>query len=218
MMTKVEPDRCRDSVRQIIPWYVNDTLSGAEAALVREHIESCAECRADVELHSGMRDGVLGNDITPMMPKSSAADIIDTNEDVGLLPDAATPSIFPNRFAVAAALAVMAVAIVALLDMDRRADNTNQIFETATSPDIGTNIDYVLQLRFQGGITEQQRDDIVLQLKTAVKWSAMSNGDYEVHVQFAKPSLAALEQYEKRVESIAGVQSANFTALQLPMR
>ena len=113
--------------------------------------------------------------------------------------------------------ACFAILLVALL-VDRNTENTNQQFETATSAETATNIDYVLQLRFDEDVSEQQRGEIVAQLDDVVKWTTTLSGDYEIHVRLSAPSLVALEQYQQRAESIAGVQSAEFTALQLPMR
>ena len=63
-MTKDQPDQCRSNLRQNIPWYLNGTLSDSDAALLKAHIESCADCRADVELHASMQAAVLDRDVT----------------------------------------------------------------------------------------------------------------------------------------------------------
>ncbi len=56
------------------------------------------------------------------------------------------------------------------------------------------------------------------QLEDVVKWTVSDSGDYEVHVQFPAPSLAVLSDYEEHTLALAGVQSAKFTALLLPVR
>jgi hypothetical protein len=38
-----------DAVQELLPWFVNHTLNADETALVREHLRSCAQCRADTE-------------------------------------------------------------------------------------------------------------------------------------------------------------------------
>ena len=116
--------------------------------------------------------------------------------------------------AIAAGFSILVVALL----VDRNTENTNQHFATATSAETATNIDYVLQLRFNEDISGQQRGEIVAQMDDVVKWTTALSGDFEVHVRLSAPSLVALEQYQERAESIAGVQSAEFTALQLPMR
>ena len=37
-----------EQVRELIPWYVNGTLPGDEAAAVAEHISQCANCREEL--------------------------------------------------------------------------------------------------------------------------------------------------------------------------
>jgi len=216
-MSKVQQGQCRVDAREMIPWYVNGTLSDAEAALVREHIEACDDCRADVELHTRMRAAAIENDVTPIVPTTRAAELL-SGEGTGR--GHATPGygFTRRRMATAAGFSILVVALIVSLFFDRKLESPNQQFETATSAGPATNIDYVLQLRFDENVSEQQRKGIVSQLDDVVQWTTALNGDYEVHVRLSAPSLVALEQYQERAESIAGVHSAEFTALQLPMR
>jgi len=216
-MSKVQPGQCRDDVREMIPWYVNGTLSDREAALVRDHVDVCDDCQADLELHTSMHTAVVENDVTPIMPKTSAADIL-SGDGAGRSHSTPSRGITRRRVAIAAGFAILGVALIASLLVNRNIENTNQKFETATSAGTATNIDYVLQLSFDEDVSEQQREEIVAQLDDVVKWTTAVSGDYEIHVRLSAPSLVALEQYQVRAESIAGVHSAEFTALQLPMR
>jgi hypothetical protein len=75
-----------------------------------------------------------------------------------------------------------------------------------------------LQLRFEDGVAEEQRIQIAEQLQGIVKWNVNEFGDFEIHVRLGAPSLETLGEYEKQVDSLAGVESAEFIALQLPMR
>ena len=209
-MNKVEPDQCSNSLRQNIPWYLNGTLSESDAALVRDHIEQCADCRADVELHSSMQSAVLGREVTSMLPKTTAADILRN--------DRAAPARSSRIFALAAGVAIIGVALGVFFSLDQGNESGNQQFATATSTGTEARIDYVLQIRFDDDVSDQQRDEIVAQLDDVVKWNRDNSGVYEVHVQLATPSLASLEEYALRADSIPGVRSAEFTALQLPMR
>jgi len=216
-MSKVQPGQCSNDARGMIPWYVNGTLSDAEAALVREHIDVCSDCQTDVGLHTRIHAAVIENDVSPITPKTSASDILSGD---GAARSRSTPSVGNTRqsMAVAAGLAILGVALIAWLIVDRNIENTNRQFQTATSAETGANIDYVLQLRFDAGVSEQQRREIVAQMDDVVKWTTVFSGDYEIHVRLSAPTFVALEQYRLRAESISGVQSAEFTALQLPMR
>jgi len=216
-MTKDQPDQCRSNLRQNIPWYLNGTLSDSDAALVKAHIERCTDCRADIQLHSSMQAAVLDREVTSIMPKTKAADIIGITRtgSAGAPQNRRTPS---RLFALAAGVAIIGVALGVFFASEQGNESGNQLFETATSTGTAASIDYVLQIRFDNDVSDQQRDEIVEQLDGVAKWSRDNSGAYEVHVQLATPSLATLEQYAVHANSIPGVKSAEFTALQLPMR
>lgn len=214
-MTNVDPNQCRDKSRENIPWYLNGTLSDTESEAVRQHIEGCAECRADVELHSSMRESVLGRELTPIMPATKAADIIARSDR--------SQRAWKRRFrspltAAAAGIAILGVALFVFFYADQEIEDSGQIFQTATSPGSAVNIDYVLQLRFEDNVPDEERIQLVEQLQGVVKWNINDTGDYEIRVQLEAPSLETLEEYEKRADSLSGVQSAEFIALRLPMR
>ena len=216
-MSEAQVISCQNNLRQEIPWYLNGTLSETDAALVRAHIESCDDCRADLELHSSMRSAVLGRELTPIVPQASAADIIDIGR-TGVSRPRIERRASPQWFAAAAAVVIIGVALLVALFPEINTGVTNQVFETATSAGSAEGIDYVLQLRFEDDVSEQQRARIAAQLEGAVKWAVNDSGVYEVHVKLAAPSLEVLMDYELRTGALPGVQSARFTALQLPVR
>lgn len=216
-MSEAHETSCQSPLRQDIPWYLNGTLPEGQAALLQKHIESCAACHADTELHASMRSAALGREVTPILPQSSVVDIIGRGPTE-------VPRSRRNRwptspwFAVAAGLAIVAVVLLLALLPENNTDGTNQVFETATSAATAEGIDYVLQLRFEDNVSERQRVRIAAQLEGAVKRIVHDNGVYEIHVRLATPSLQALEDYERSTNALPGVESAEFIALQLPMR
>lgn len=214
-MIQNDPDQCCHESRESIPWLVNGTLSGPAAAAVREHLKDCSDCQADLELHEEMRTAVLGNEVTPMMPTTRAADVIGG--------DGRTRRSRNSRYrsrltAIAAGMAILGVALFMSFYADRGAEDTNLLFETATSAGAPGGIDYVMQLRFQSGVADVERRRIAEQLAGVVKWNVNASGDYEVYVRLDAPSFKALQEYEEHAAALAGVQSAKFTALQIPMR
>lgn len=216
-MSEAQSNSCQSRLRQDIPWYLNGTLSETDAALVRAHIESCDDCRADLELQSSIRSAVLGREVTPIVPQSSAADIIGLGR-TGVSRPRTNRRASSQWFAAAAAVVIIGVALLVALFPGMNTEVTNQVFETATSAGSAEGIDYVLQLRFEDDVSEGQRARIAAQLEGAVKWAVNDSGVYEIHVQLAAPSLEVLKDYEMRTGALPGVQSAEFTALQLPMR
>lgn len=217
-MTNIGPDECRDSTRKNIPWYVNGTLSREESVALQEHMKGCSDCRADVESHSSMRASVLGRDIEPIMPAISSADILGREKHPVNSPEQRFSRRLSSRMAAAAGITAISIVFFASSYLQRESAQPNRIFETATSPGSIGHVDYVLQVRFEDSLSDEQRRWVAEEMQGVVKWSVNSSGVYEVHIQLAAPTLAILVQYEQHVVSIEGVESAQFTALQLPMR
>jgi len=217
MMINRDPDRCRDESRENIPWYINGTLSDTAALAVREHIKGCSDCQADFELHTAMRAQVLGREVTPIIPATRSENLFEVGRD-GRARHSHDRRVQLQWIAVAASVGILGVALIASHYSGGGAREANQLFETATSAAPSGGIDYVLRLTFEDGVSHQERVKIAEQLDGAVKWTVNDNGDYEVHVKLAAPSLEALQEYERHTDTLAGVQSAKFTALQLPMR
>jgi hypothetical protein len=164
-----------------------------------------------------MRSAVRGREVTPIVPQSSAADIIGSGQTGASRPQLKRRA-SPQLFAAAAAAVIIGVALFVALFPGINTDVPNQVFETATSAGSSEGIGYVLQLRFEDDVSEQQRARIAAQLEGAVKWVVNDSGVYEIHVKLAAPSLEVLMDYEMRAGALPGVQSAKFTALQLPVR
>ncbi|HEY5095153.1 MAG TPA: DUF4349 domain-containing protein [Candidatus Eremiobacteraceae bacterium] len=50
------------NISELLPWYINDTLSLEERTAVESEIDSCAECAAEVEELTSLRDYMLEKD------------------------------------------------------------------------------------------------------------------------------------------------------------
>ncbi|HNP36049.1 MAG TPA: zf-HC2 domain-containing protein [Woeseiaceae bacterium] len=206
-----------NELRRNIPWYLNGTLADKAAVILREHLQNCSDCQADFAIHAEMRASVLGRELAPLKPVTRAEDIIgDDTHGVGKLSGAR--SFTSRRVAVAASIAIFGVVLIVALYPENDADVGNQLFQTATSEGSTDGIDYVLQLQFERSVAESERARIAAQLNGAVKWAVNDKGVYEVHIKLAAPTLQGLKKYEEHAEALTGVQSAKFTALQLPMR
>jgi hypothetical protein len=184
---------------------------------LREHLKDCKACQADLETHADMRAAVLGRELTPIIPATRPEDIIGVRTaGVDRQPRARQVS---SRFiAAAAGVAILGLALVLALYPEKDAKLNNQVFQTSTSVGSLEGIDYVLQLQFEEGVSDSEGSRIASQLDGAVRWTVNDNDVYEVHVRLAAPSLQVLQEYEKHTASLQGVQSARFTALQLPIR
>ncbi|MDH5454590.1 MAG: anti-sigma factor [Gammaproteobacteria bacterium] len=216
-MTDSAPNRCCAESRQNIPWYVNGTLSVNATAALREHLEHCGDCTADLKLHTEMRASVLGRELTPIQPATTAEDILGKIErESGQR--VVRASGMRRLAAVAAGIVILGVSLFLLLFPINTVETDNQLFQTATSGGPAGSIDYVLEVQFDEQVSQAERARIAAELEGAVKWAVNDRGVYEVHVRLAAPSLQVLQEYEELTGSITGVQSARFTALQLPVR
>src|SRR5476649_277179 len=50
------------NISELLPWYINDTLSLEERTAVESEIDDCAECAAEVEELTSLRDYMLEKD------------------------------------------------------------------------------------------------------------------------------------------------------------
>lgn len=216
-MTDSAPNRCCAEARQNIPWYVNGTLSVNATAALREHLERCGDCMADLKLHTEMRASVLGRELTPIQPATSAEDILGKIERESGQRVVRTSGM-RRLAALAAGIAILGVSLFLLLFPISTIDTDNPLFQTATSGGPAGSIDYVLEVQFEEQVSQAERARIAAELDGAVKWAVNDQGVYEVHVRLAAPSLQVLQEYEELTGSITGVHSARFTALQLPVR
>ena len=212
-----ESKRTCDGVRADIPWYVNGTLSNSTTKTIRDHIDHCEVCQADLETHRLMRNAVLDRELTPIVPAITAEELIGANQSDQ---SGRTPGerIAPWSMAIAACLAIIAVTFVLLDDSFKDVDVQNQSYQTATSLGSTEGIDYVLQLHFDDRISAERRAEIAAGLAGATRWTVDDRGIYEVHLRLAAPSLETLQDFEVHVGSMPGVELAEFTALQLPMK
>ena len=152
-----------------------------------------------------------------MIPAAKAADIIGVG-DGGRVQRSRDGQWRSQLMGIAAGIAVLGVALAMSFYSNRGAEETNQLFETATSAGPPGGIEYVLKLQFEDSVSDFERDRIAAQLEGVARWNISENGDYDLHVRLGAPSLEVLQEYEERVAALPGVQSARFTALQLPMR
>jgi hypothetical protein len=216
MMIEKSEHSC-DVIRADIPWYLNGTLSNSMTTTIREHTDQCAACNAELEAHRLMRNAVLDRELTPIVPATTPAELFATNQEARhrrtIGGRVATWSM-----ALAACAAVVAFTIVLLNESSMTADIQNQTFETATSPGAADGIDYVLRLHFDDGVSAEKRAEIAQDLAGAIRWTVDDRGTYEVHLRLSAPSLETLQELEVSVASMPGVESAEFTALQLPMK
>ncbi len=206
-------------IAKLLPWYVNGTLGVAEREQVLEHLESCAGCRDEISLCMEMQASVQQAGPTPILPATTAAQILDG----GTHRDARTER-WKRSQKWAAAAAVGFVAILGVVTLVPGIKSTasnqptlNQRFTTATTSAVAQTVDYVLELQFAAGLSGDERALVI----TGLGGKAVITTD-QMHVQIvvrlAPKSLHELEQYAAEIQSRPEVVSAEIVALQLPLR
>jgi anti-sigma factor RsiW len=58
-------------LRERLPWYASGTLAPAEAAPLREHLDGCAACRAELAQCRWLADGLRSRDDPPWAPSAA---------------------------------------------------------------------------------------------------------------------------------------------------
>jgi anti-sigma factor RsiW len=154
---------------ELLPWYANRTLAGAEHAAVEEHLRGCARCRAELEFLGALRAEVKrGEDAQPA-------------DEVGLRRllravrrEQARPR---RRVALAAAAAVVIVAQGALIGwLATREPVIEPLGERGPAG-------VVLQLRFEPGATEAQIRELLQAHDAALIDGPSALGVYRVRLQ-----------------------------------
>ena len=59
---------CKDKTRELLPWYLNRTLSEDETKKVEEHLEECLMCRRELEELRWLSSEIKELDETPVSP------------------------------------------------------------------------------------------------------------------------------------------------------
>jgi hypothetical protein len=65
-------DSIHDKVQELLPWYVVDTLTGKELELVNQHLNICAECRADFAWQCKLQATAPVNKVNPDVDRAYA--------------------------------------------------------------------------------------------------------------------------------------------------
>jgi len=204
-----------DEARLLLPWFLNGTLTEAETSLVQAHLENCSDCRADIAVHERMRLAVTQDEATPIVPSASATallDILDRREFRAKVWSQ------PRKIAIAAACALVALITVIAITTDFGPGAENQRYQTATSAQKDSEIGYVLRLRFEGGVSPENRERVLDELGGA-DIRALENGKaYEMLIHMPNSSLDELERFANDAQKRSEVEAAEFVALQLPVR
>ncbi len=202
-----------EDVRLLLPWFVNGTLADAERESVQSHLDGCAECREEVLLSREMMAAAQQPGATPIVPTTTAGQILDKAHGINK-----THTSRPLWWGVAAGLAIVASLLVLTLATDTAVDADNQRFATATSTASAATMDYVLELQFADGVSLDDRLAIIDELGAGDVLLSAEQGAVRMVVSLLPQSLNELQQRAAEIASRREIDSAEFVALQVPVR
>ena len=204
----------------LLPWYVNGTLGAADRERVLEHLFSCADCREEVSLCMDMQASVQQAGPTPILPATTAEQILDARKIRGAgIARWTRPQLWS---AAAAVMLVVMLSVSALAPGIRSATSDqavpNQEFTAATAPVALPTVDYVLELQFAAGLSVDERTRVIVGISGSGIVIGADQTQVQIVVRLAPKSLQELEQYAADIQSRREIISAAIIALQLPLR
>jgi len=202
-----------DTVTELLPWYVNDTLDESERDLVREHIGVCDDCRDNVELLSQVQRAVRTESPAPLVPAPR------TDELLAALDGRSGNRALRSRWQWLAAAAVVIIVGVGSALIWPRGDGLDSPtrFETATSPASNDSINYVVELQFVDGVSAEARAAFFDAIDAPEPAISARKNIYRVTLALGPLSLTELEGYIEGIESHREISTAEVVAVQLPV-
>lgn len=202
-------------VRMLLPWYANSTLSEVECEKVRLHLGSCVECREELSSCADIMESVRQQEATPILPATTAAQVLDRSQQHVAGRSGRSRQLM---WGLAAAAGLVAVVIMSGATLLAPSASNNQRFETATAVATVESMGYVLELQFVDGLSNDDRLAIIDELGGKDAMMAAEYTFFRIVLNLPPKSLDELERYASAIESRSEIRSAEFVALQLPMR
>lgn len=216
-MNDLQHIECNNAIAELLPWYVNDTLDESERVLVREHLDSCPDCRDNIKLLSQVRHAVRTESPAPLVPAPR------TEELLAALDGHNHKHALRSRWQWLAVASIVIVIGAASLLVGSRDDGRDggigspQQFETATSPAALDSINYVVELHFVEDVDATARQALFDAIDAGETESPVSDNTYRVTLALGSLSLTELEGYIRDIESRPEIATAEVVAVQLPV-
>ncbi|MEX0707260.1 MAG: zf-HC2 domain-containing protein [Woeseia sp.] len=212
-MKTIDETRTHDDYRELLPWYVNGTLSTAEHETVARHVEHCAECRGDINLFEQLRETVLHSDAIPIVPPASPDRLLRAVDR-----STARRRAVRRTAAISGVAATLLVTFVAGLLLSGRGTPDPAQYRTLTSEPAISAMDYVMEVRFEPGVPAEDRDRLLQALAPGEIHARPEEGTYRFALGRPGTSLADIQDAGSRMEALPEIRSARIVAVQLPVR
>ncbi|MEX2496809.1 MAG: zf-HC2 domain-containing protein [Woeseia sp.] len=201
-------------VDELLPWFVNNTLSAAERDQVRQHLDGCTACQESVSLLSAVQSAVRHEPATPIVPPPRVEKLMAAIDGKGRKKWRLQPLAV---LGIAASVAGALVIVTLLMPEPEQPLTGPARYETTTSPLQAASMDYVLDLHFTDDSTAAARERVLRNLD-ARDVNKGVGASYRVTVNVPAASLEELERYTGALESMSEIESVGVVAVQLPMK
>lgn len=201
-----------EDVRLLLPWYVNETLDAAERSRVERHVERCERCNAELAEHRSIDRFVRDDSPTPIVPAANPAGVLARADKQPRRRSFGAPSAWLLAAGVAA-VAVVAAAVVG----SRQPSSPNQQFETVTSTQVASDVDYVVEVRLKTAANAASDRALLEGLGGTDITAMVTPRTYRMVVTGQSASLESIASYTAGLEKRPDIDDADVVALQLPV-
>jgi hypothetical protein len=179
-------DTDHDRVQKLLPWFVVDTLHGAELALVNQHLNVCTECQADFAWQCKLQAIEPASEVTPDVDRAFAKlrERIDVKKVHPKRQSGWFSQLgFANRPWMQWALAVQMASIVALVFLVAAPDGTVASYRALSSATTAGNVaDGNLIVIFKADTSEQELRRILNSVAARIVDGPTVTDAYVLHV------------------------------------
>ena len=186
---------------ELLPWYVNGTLSDDERALVESHVNNCVTCRIEERKERGLRELVRSTETLSLSAEAGFARLDRAlNEDSqASVSSRRTLSSFRPLTRIAASIALIMVAAFIISTQLPRAGNDSPEYVTLTGGSAGNASGNHLDIVFAAHVTEPEIRALLTDIGGSIVSGPSQIGRYTI----------SLDEVPTTDEVAAFVQSIN---------
>ena len=196
----------------LLPWYVNETLTGKEAESVLKHLATCPECQDEVQRLYGLQQLMQesespGGDSELSLRRS--INRISTSEKNRESLAEVEPSKMPTRYRLPLGVAASALVLVAAIGYVTPTP-TGEEFRTLSLESEKLGSVYRLELEFKNPIPASTLRRALIETDSHLLSGPDEQGHYLVEV--IVPYHVSAHEYLVKIKEIEGVEHAQFAA------